>query len=525
MKGKLLAVLLLLVALAPLIIAVPPGLSPSGAAPEKAPGYEKAFTVEQARWVETRGNLSVFEAVVTYYGGRVLLDVKASLEPGCGGRVVSPQPVMLGSWPNGVAKTIRFTVNTSEMGGKCEGAIAITWDKEWDPALQYVYVAPIGSARLRVDTSFCGTPSLSVKVHPSILYLNGENVVTVEVGNTGRFKVTDVDVEVNVQGASVSGSSYPVEFKAAKLDPGEWRAYTLRLVPSSPAVVLTFRESYANCMGEETVSTATVALSAVRGQAVLLAPVNGSIPAGATRSVSLRLVNLGSTELRDVKVTLSAQGAGVAVEPQLLSLGDVAANGEREFAIRVAVPETAVGSIPVSYTLSYVAPDGSAATLAGSFTLFVVQSSQVYVTSVDVVPSEPKVGDILVLSVSIVNDGGFPVYGVNVSAFAAEGLKPLRATYSFLGRLEAQAVTSVPFSYRVETPGEHRVTFTVVYRDAYGNTHRAVRSVTVNAVQGASRASGTGKPRPSLIERWWPLVAALIGVAAVAAAWKLVKRR
>jgi len=516
--------LLVLVLLAPLALAAAQPALPQGGV-EQPPGYEKAFTVEYARWVETKGNLSVLEVAVTYYGDRVLLDAKASLEPGCGGRVASPQPVTLGSWPSGATKVVRFTVDTREMGGRCTGVVALTWEREWDPTLRDVLVPSVGFARLQVDTSYCGAPTLSVEVSPTILYMDRENTVTVRVGNTGRFPISDATVDVLVEGASVSGASYPVQLRATRLEPGEWRSYTLRLVPSSPAVALTFRSSYANCMGEVVSSTVTARLAAVKGQAVLVAPLNGSVSAGETRMVEVRVVNLGSVELTGVRVALSAQGAGIALEPQLVGVGDIPAGGERVFTVRVAVPETAAGSIPVGYTLSYRTPDGGVAVQQGSFTLFVVQSSQVYVTSVDVVPQEPRVGDILVLSVNLVNDGGFPVYGVNVSASAGEGLKPLRATYSFLGRLEAQAVTSVPFSYRVEAPGRHTVTFTVVYRDAYGRVHRAVRTVAVDAVEAAAQAGETGKPRRPSLAAWWPIVAALAGVAVVVVAWRMVRRR
>ncbi len=526
MDRRVALALLVLALLTPLaLLAAQPLPTQQTGVQQPPPGNEKAFTVEYARWIEAKGNLSVLEVAVTYYGDRVLLDVKASLEPGCGGRVVSLQPVTLGSWPSGATKVVRFTVDTSKMGGRCTGVIAITWKREWDPTLRDVLVPSVGFARLQVDTSYCGAPTLSVEVSPTILYMDRENTVTVRVGNTGRFAISDITVDVLVEGASVSGASYPVQLKASRLEPGEWRSYTLRLVPSSPVVALTFRSSYANCMGQEVSSTTTARLAAVKGQAVLVAPLNGSVAAGETREVEVKIVNLGSVELTGVRVALSAQGAGIALEPQLVDVGDIPAGGERVFTVRVAVPETAVGSIPVSYTLSYKTPNGGVAVQPGSFTLFVVQSSQVYVTSVDVVPQEPRVGDILVLSVNIVNDGGFPVYGVNVSASAGEGLRPLRATYSFLGRLEAQAVTSVPFSYKVEAPGRHTVTFTVVYRDAYGKTHRAVRSITVNAVQGAAQAGETGKPKRPSLETWWPLIAALVGVAVVVVAWKLVKRR
>jgi len=504
-------------------VAAQPLPTPRGAsAPPSAEDY--AFTVEYARWVERQGNLSVLEVAVSYYGRNVLLDSVASLEPGCNASVVSRQPVVLGSWPSGARKIIRFTVNTTGVEGRCWGTIAVKWDREWDPVKEKVVLPSVNFRRLKVDMSYCGSPQVSVRVEPATLYMGRANTLHIVVANTGGSVIRDLDVRVEVQGASVLDANYPVEVKASVLGPGGEKGFTLRIVPTSPSPVLTFRASYTDCVGDEETSVTVVPLNALRGQAVMVSPVQGRVEAGSTSSVEVKVLNLGSVSLGDAKIALSAQGAGVVVEPQLVSLGDVEPGGERGFTITVAVPATAIGSIPVTYTLSYKTPDGGVVTLGGSFTLFVVQKGQVYVTSVDTVPEEPSVGGTLVLSVNLVNDGSAPVYGVNVTASADEGLEPLRSTYSFLGRLEPQALTSVPFSYRVKAPGEHSVAFEVHYRDAYGVEHVVKRVVTVRAVASSAAGQGGGQQEASNgYGRLWPaLLAAALAVVVVAV---LVARR
>ncbi|MEM3688549.1 MAG: hypothetical protein QXW42_01395, partial [Thermofilum sp.] len=158
--------------------------------------------------------------------------------------------------------------------------------------------------------------------------------------------------------------------------------------------------------------------------------------------------------------------------------------------ISVSVPTTASSSETVSYQALYTVEGGGVVNTAGTFSFYIAQTSRVTITSTDIVPQSPQVGGNVIVAVGLINDGSFPVYGVNVSATASQGLAPLRSTYTYLGQLNPQVLTSLPFSFKATLEGVQEVKFIVTYRDAYGRVMNTERTVLIN-VSPATTSSST----------------------------------
>ena len=204
---------------------------------------------------------------------------------------------------------------------------------------------------------------------------------------------------------------------------------------------------------------------AASGQSVLVVPEPSTISAGSLNTVKLRVINAGEVPLQSVRVVLSLQKSQLSVDPSVLDVGELQPGEERAFAVRVLAPATASSSESISYQVLYAMPGGSAAVAQGAFTLSVVLPSAVTVTGLELVPQKPQVGSTLILAVTLVNDGVLPVYAVNVTVQASGGLAPLRAPYAYLGQLNPQVLTSVPFSFRAQAEGvqELRVVLSLIH--------------------------------------------------------------
>lgn len=492
-------------------------------APPSEP-FEYGFSVEYVRWIESRGNLSVVEVGVSYYGTYTLLGVEVTLKTACNAEILSPQPIRLGSWRSGTVKSFRFTVNSSQLQEKCVVHMNIHWRQAWDEAERELKESYSGSAQLDVDLRYCGPESIAVSVDPQTLYMGAVNTVRVVFSNNGDYPVDDLTATVNAQGLSIINTRFPVEIAVSRLDPGESKSFTLQVVPQSAYSSMSISISYTNCMGEDVMKTVNVPMIGSTGQSLVVVPEPSKVNAGMSSKVNLRVANLGNIPMRDLRLILTFQRSTLAVSPTILYVGDLNPGQEKRVQVEVDVPATASAGETIAYQATFLTEGGSLSTITGSFTIFVLQTSSLTITSVEAVPERPEVGKTVIFAVNVINDGNFPVYGVNISATPDEGLKPVRSTYNFLGQLNPQVITSVPFSFRVVKPGIREVVFTITYRDAYGNTHSVERRAAVIAENPA--ASGhSGNSEPGGVGLYAVAVSAVVAALAALVYYRRVKGR
>ncbi|AJB41840.1 hypothetical protein TCARB_0788 [Thermofilum adornatum 1505] len=285
-------------------------------------------------------------------------------------------------------------------------------------------------------------------------------------------------------------SSIPTVLEVGRLDPGMKKSLPLQIIPQSNFPSLAVTLSYTDCMGNKKTSSLQIPFYATTGQSILIVPEPSVLSSGQASNVNLKVINAGNVPIKNLNIILSLQKSPLSISPAMLSIGDLRPGEVKTIPISVSVPTTASSSETVSYQALYTVEGGGVVNTAGTFSFYIAQTSRVTITSTDIVPQSPQVGGNVIVAVGLINDGSFPVYGVNVSATASQGLAPLRSTYTYLGQLNPQVLTSLPFSFKATLEGVQEVKFIVTYRDAYGRVMNTERTVLIN-VSPATTSSST----------------------------------
>lgn len=519
LRARLTLVAVLALALAILAVGQPL-ISQQTTSPQRA-GYRPAtfvFAVESVSTIGSGNGTGAIQVAVSYWGVRTLINARVELEPLCAAEVTSEQPVVLGSWRPGTLKTAAFTLSMSKPEQRCSAKLRIWWENTWDDGLATLTYES-GSTELDLSFSTCWSDDLALRATPNTVYSGAPASVNIEVENRGWFELSRLTLTVSAQGATILDAPVPLTFQLDSLPPGGSAAFRLALAPQSAASALVVTASYLGCTGSLVTRTYTLPLYVASGQAVLVAPDPAVVRAGSSTRLNLRIVNVGSVPLYNVKVLLSLQRSPLSITPSFIEVGELAPGKDRVFEVEVMVPTSASASEAVGYQVVYSTGSGSSAVLQGSFTLSVVFPAGLAITSIEAVPQQPQVGSNMVVAVTLVNDGTYPVYAVNVSATASKGLAPMRATHAFLGQLNPQVLTSVPFSFKVLEPGVQEVRVTATFRDPYGNVQQVERTALVNAVPAQQANQGEAR-------QWNSLLPTLgLAAAAILVAVLLLRRR
>lgn len=467
---------------------------PTPTQPSTKTGTTYLFVVENINVADSSGTTKIVTVSLSYYGKYTLLGSKVSIYPGCNATVLSDQPVLLGSWRPGTLKVATFTVDGANASTICPVSILVSWQDGWDDTYS-MNTQMGGSVLLSTQLNACWSTDLRVSLTPQMLYMNTINSAVLEVVNKGSSPIRNVAVAVSGQGVTLLNVSVPLTYNVNQLSSGSKLSIPLQLVPQSSFPSLLVTVSYVDCTGSAKTSTFNVPLYASQGQSILVVPDPATVTAGASNNVTLKVINLGNVLAQSLQVILNLQASPLAITPAVLDVGSLSPEEAKTFKVRVDVPSTATASTPVSYQVLYTTPGSGLTFTQGSFTLFLLQQSSVTITSIEVVPQKAEVGSNVVLALSLINSGTYPVYAVNVSAVPTDGLVSSRTLYTFLGQLNPQVLTSVPFSFKAVKEGSYEVKFRVTYIDAYGKPGYAERSAFVEVVP-ATQSSSTTTNRP-----------------------------
>jgi len=516
MREKTLAVLSAILMLVAIAASAPP-IQPSTASTRGGAVY--VFNVESISVAGGSGTTRTVTVALSYFGKYTLLGSSIALQPQCNASVLSEQPVQLGSWRPGTAKVATFNLDGARAPAVCPVKLLITWEDSWDDA-NGMNTQAGGSTSIDASITACWSEDLRVSLKPQMVYMNSINGVLLDVVNNGSSTLRKMSITVTGQGVTILNASVPLTYQLQELPAGAHFTAPLSVVPQSsfPTVAVTL--SYVDCTGNAKTTAYSIPLYASQGQSILVVPSPSSVLAGSRSNVTLNVINLGSVEASNLQVILSLQGSPLAIDPVMANLGSLKPGETKSFTVRVDVPSTASASVPVTYQAVYYTPGGGLTFTQGSFTLFILQRSSLSITSIEVVPQRAEVGANVVFALSIINDGTYPVYAVNVTAYPPEGLASARSLYTFLGQLNPQVLTSVPFTFRAVKEGSYEVKFRVTYRDAYGKTAYVERTAVVEVVPASSASSSSSSQRSSFNS-----YLALLAVAVVAVAGLYLYRR
>lgn len=451
------------------------------------------FNLESVSVLDGPGTTRTVVFSLSYYGRYTLLGASVSLEPQCNATVLSSQPVQVGSWRPGTVKVASFTVDGASAPTSCPMKLIVSWGDSWDDS-HSMNTQISGSMTLDAEITACWSEDLRVSITPRMVYMNSINGILLDVVNNGSLTLRNVEITVSGQGVTILNTSVPLTYRLQEIPPGKHFTTTLQLVPQSSFPSLSATVSYVDCTGNAKTKTYSIPMYASQGQSILVVPDPATVTVGTRSNVTLKVVNLGSVEADNLQVILNLQGSPLAISPAVATLGNLKPGEMKAFTVLVDVPSTASASTTFSYNAVYYTPGGGLTFTQGTFTLFILQRSSLSVTSVEVVPQKAEVGSNIVFVINLINDGTYPVYNVNVTVLPPDGLVSARSPYTFLGQLNPQVLTSVPFTFKAVKEGSYEVRFRVTYRDAYGNTAYVERAAVVNVAQASSSTAGKQSP-------------------------------
>lgn len=467
--------------------------------PSAGVSVQKAyFTLESATWerTTTRGDgISLLGLRIYYYGTNTLLDVTSSLRLECGASILTTQPILLGSWEPGTPKEVVYAINVSRMTPRCPATINIQHEGiAVRTSTGYDVIPSVGGGSITFTLEYAGTPDIRVRVQPSTIYSGAVNSILLVLENVGTGDAIDLSAAIAFSGASVLEVEHPVKMKVSRLEAGSSIDLKLRVVPTSSQVGITVTYDFVDDLGNHRSGQFGLGVPVVSSFAIVVVAEPSKLVAGSSSSIALRIHNYGSSTLRNSLLVLGVpQGSRIVVTPQVLEVGDVEPGGSKEVGVDVSVPNTASGAQSLTYSLIYESEEGTKVTYKDYLTMFIVERAQLAITSVEVVPQRPVSGGTVITSLTLINLGSQAVGKVNVTAIPLSSLAPIRRSYYFLGQVQPQSPTSIPFSFRILEPGTHAVMFNITFEDVYGIKWSLSRSVSFEAVeQTLERGEGGG---------------------------------
>lgn len=484
------------------------------------------LSLVSASWVKKPlepGTLGVLRLSVAVYGSETLLNAKGRVD--CYGccQLVGSNEVQLGSMTPGTPKTFDISINFTN-DCPCTLSLLVNYEASArQTGVGYTVSAYPGSVSMTTRIEPLYEPRLAISVSPSSLSVGAVNNLTLSVANTGFLPLEALKVSVSASGATLIGSTNPLEVELGSLSTGEARAIQFSLLPLSSAANLMVKLSFIDSKGSYGENTFSLVLST--GSVAILVSLDPQVISTASSSLaSIVIRNLGGETVSDAKLYLAAQaGSSVTVEPSVLTVGNVKPGEEVRVPVTVKVPYGERGARVIPFTLVYRGSDGGLKVYKDSLNFVSVEQTTVEITSIEVAPSEPTAGSLVTISATLMNLGSSPIYGANVSITLPPGITPIRSSYYFIGQLNPYTPTAVPFSARVEQPGEYQVKVAVDFKGYYGeqlSTSRVINfTVKTRANEGNNQTRASGSAVNPLA-----IVFATIAVAIGFAAGRLSKR-
>jgi len=443
------------------------------------------FTLNSIKWIRLPNNpngVAQLELVVSYYGDEVLLDVKAKLSLACDVDIIPSSSTDIGSWDPGTYKVLTFLINVSQMPSECNGKLFINYGAVARKIpFGYYIVTTQGGSSLEFTLKYAGNPALSVYISPSTIISDAINTLTITIKNTGTGNALDFSAILSFSGAALLNIEQPVIVKTDKLSPGEYREVKISLIPSSPQVTITITSNYVDIYGNNRNEQFTLAVPVASSASVIVVAKPSKLKAGASNKVALEITNYGDAPLKDAMIQLITMGGSqLVVEPLFIEIGDIKPKESASVTITISVPSMLSGTQTLTYTLTYKSEQGAKVSIRDSFNIFVVEQAQLAITAVEVVPQKPEVDDTIIVSLTLLNLGAQTLSKVNVTAESTPGLVPVRRSFYFLGQVQPQSPTSIPFSFKAKEAGKQKIQFRILFEDIYGVKWEVTKTIELN---------------------------------------------
>ncbi len=462
------------------------------------------FALKSYKWIRypyTKNGIALLQVTIVYYGTDVLLNVQTTLSFHQDIEIVTEQPIKLGSWEPGTQKTIIYSINISSFPAKGFATINIQYSaiaRRVSDGFDILNV--VGGGTISFQLSFPASYQLSYFITPSSLKRNSINILTIVFQNSGTGTIYDLVSRISINGATIVGSFQPIIVKIPKLEAGKNYTIQIKVIPIGTQVSLTFDSDYINEQGEHIDEKFTSPLSVIQSFNVILVTEPSKIRTGSSQKIQVKIINLGEIPLHNCILYIRpGQGSKLVVDPTYFKIGDIQVNETKSVYLELSVPNTITGTQVLQYTLIYNTENNEKSQVTGTISIFAVEKAQLVITSIEIVPKEPVIGQTIIVSVTIINLGSLPLNKVNISAYYSLGLTPLRQESYFIGQLQPQYPMSIPFSFKAIKGGKQNIDFRIRFTDVYGLNWTLIKSVNINinstVAQGKNADNIKGKVR------------------------------
>jgi len=475
---------------------------------------DEVFEVGDLQWIKRPsyvGDVGVISFKAIYIGSVRLLRVKVTFESRNKSLIeVLSLPAEISSWSPGEIKEFKISFKAKKIPCDTYVGITFSWSREVS-AQGYVPLLSGGAKTVSLKLSIRGEPLIQIDIRPSRLIQGTLNTLKIVVVNNGIGSAMNLRIRATFEGLT-SVTSLPLVIYIDRLSKGDLFEKSIQVIPVSAVPVIHFNMEYIDEYGELVSTGVTKQLYATAGSLLYLVPEPSTLISGKSFTVNIKVVNGGELNLYNLTIRLIPSSV-LILNTTLLEIRELKALSKASIPLHIIVPEGVSGPQVISYEIMYRTSEGSIGREPGELVFNVLSKPVLKIISFDAVPGNPKVNKTLTVSLTILNTGSSVANNLNVSISTPKGIKVIRRSSMFIGRLEPQVPSSAAFSLLPSEAGTFTLTFTIEYTDIYGKVYIVEKSYTIEVEE--EKGSLITAESSAIKNMFYIALAALVAVIAI----------
>lgn len=319
------------------------------------------------------------------------------------------------------------------------------------------------------------TPQIMLTAYPTTLYAGMINNITISAINTGSSTVNNIKISFNIpqQLTLINGSS---QWLINYLEPGESVNTTLVIMPLGLSSDRTLTQIYATVTYIDQYNiirafSTAILLTILQPNLSISVDITPNILiSGAVNNVSINVMNTGSAPIYSVALSISfSQYVIVKGLEGVWRVGDLNVRESRSLNVSIMTPQSLVGKILATITISYIDPSGVFRTETKMLSLDVVSRGDVITLKIS--PQNLRYG-FNIIELSLLNNDLGSIRNVMLSATSPQLVFVNFSGTWYIGDLAPREVKTlyikVFVSSTISTTAQ--LTISVSYTDAAGSS-------------------------------------------------------
>ncbi len=467
------------------------------------PTSTSSFILTKYSWVKKPsypGDIGILELNIVQVVGHELVGVKISLTPYSNYTVPVSDNVMLSKWGSGEEARLRFTIIVYRLGFEETFKLAISWGRTLIQGVSGLETHPGGADALIFSLRIEGDPLINVEVKPSQLTQGGITKISFKVRNIGYGRAIATRVRLEARGLIFPGRNTPFTIlNIGDLSFNQSFETKIGVIPIVDNPTIDVSVEYATVSGEYIREKITVPLIVRKWGIIYLVLEPSLLQVGSTHSVKMRVVNGADRTIRNLIIKLSPEPTSQVIIPsQIYEVDEVPPGEIVDIPLEIIVPLSAGGLQIIRYEIAYTTSEGEVVKESGTTYLNIISPAKINIIGLEVVPSQPKVNETIIVSTLLINTGATPANNINATIILPKNIKFVRKKTLFIGRLDPQTPTSLAFSLIPESPGTYELRLKITYLDIYGREHTVTKKLSINVEEQKQQVGISTKPMPEI---------------------------